>query len=119
MKILTISIFIFSSLSCASVLGQYVPNCSGTDNWATNMAFTHLKNAGLINNETLDFSKTKTSLLASERIGEDLYRQIHLIKFIEKTGREIDVITVNNASSEECSMSGVVVYLLDRKLGSL
>ncbi len=81
------------------------------------MAFVYLKNAGITNNEELDFDKTKTVRLASEKIGKDLYRQIHLVTFTKKSGQQIQVITNNDASSEECSMSGVEAYLVSQHLG--
>ena len=49
--------------------------------WPTNMAFVHLKNAGITNNQKIDFDKTKTDILATELIGENLFRQIHYITF--------------------------------------
>ena len=81
------------------------------------MAFVHLKNAGLTNNEKLDFTKTKTVRLASEKIGKDLYRQVHFVVFTERAGTTIEVITSNEASNEECSMSGVEVFVISRRLG--
>jgi len=81
------------------------------------MAFVHLKNADITNNENLDFSKTKTRRLASEKIGNDLYRQIHYVTFTEKSGNIIEIITSNEASNEECSMSGVTVYIVSGHLG--
>jgi hypothetical protein len=81
------------------------------------MAFVHLKNARLTNNERLDFTKTITSRLASEKIGPDLYRQVHHVVFTEKAGGKLEVVTVNHASSEECSMSGVQVFVVSRQLG--
>ena len=93
------------------------PDCAGVQRWATSMAFVHLKNAGVTDNDKLDFTLTKTTRLASERIGRDLYRQIHYVVFTEKSGNVIEVITVNNASSQECSMSGVEVFVISRRLG--
>jgi len=81
------------------------------------MAFVHLKNAGLTDNNKLDFTKTKTVRLASEQVGKDLYRQVHLVTFTEKSGKNIEVITRNDASNEECSMSGVEVYVVSNRLG--
>ena len=81
------------------------------------MAFAHLKNAGITGNDRLDFAKTTTTRLASEQIKEGLFRQIHLVIFIEKSGNTIEVITVNDASNDECSMSGVDVYVVSRHLG--
>lgn len=93
------------------------PDCAGVDQWPTSMAFVHLKNAGMTDNYKLDFTKTKTIRLASEKIGKDLYRQIHQVIFTEKDGNTIEVITINDASSEECSMSGVGVFVIDKHLG--
>lgn len=93
------------------------PDCAGVKRWATSMAFVHLKNAGITNNQKLDFTKTKTIRLTSEKIGNDLYRQIHHVTFTEKSGKIIKVITSNEASNEECSMSGVKVYVITKELG--
>jgi hypothetical protein len=92
------------------------PDCAGVDRWATQMAFVHLKNSGITNNSALDLTKTKTERLASEKIGNDLYRQIHHISFTEKSGNVIEVITSNDASNAECSMSGVDVFVISRHL---
>ena len=81
------------------------------------MAFVHLKNAGLTDNYRLDFTKTQTVRLASEKIAPDLFRQVHLARFAEKSGGTIEVITVSDASNEECSMGGVEVYVVSRRLG--
>ena len=80
------------------------------------MAFTFLKNAGITDNSKVDFSKTKVVRLASEQIGKDLYRQVHYITFFEKSSEIISVITVNDASMEECSMSEVEVYQVKERL---
>src|SRR5437763_15834387 len=85
--------------------------------WAPNMAFAHLKNAGITDNSKVDFTKTKVVRLASEKIGDDLYRQLHLVTFTEKSGNRIEVITSNDASSVECSMSDVEVFVVSRRLG--
>ena len=95
------------------------PDCTGVEGWATSMAFVHLKNAHLTDNDVLDFTKTKTIRLASEKVGKDLYRQIHHVVFTEKSGRTIEVITSNDASNVECSMSGVQVFVISKQLGGL
>jgi hypothetical protein len=97
------------------------PDCAG--GWPTSMAFVHMKNAGLTDNDKIDFSKTKTSLIASERIrresrpSRDIYRQVHLVTYVEKSGRVIQAITVNEASSVECSESGVEVFVVSEHIG--
>lgn len=93
------------------------PDCSGVERWPTSMAFVHLKNAGVTTNKKLDFTKTKTSRIASQKIGDDLYRQVHHITFTEKSGNTIEVVAVNEASSQECSMSGVEVFVVAQHLG--
>ena len=110
-------IAIFAILLSSTPVFAGSPDCSGPDRWPTSIAFVHLKNAGITNNDELDFDKTKTARLASEKIGKDLYRQIHLVTFTKKSGETTQVITNNDASNEECSMSGVEVYLVSQRLG--
>jgi hypothetical protein len=104
-------------LSAGSVAAAGHPDCSSVDAWATIMAFVHLRNAGITDNAKVDFTKTRTIRLASQKIGDDLYRQIHRIRFTEVSGHVIEVITRNDASSVECSMSGVDVFVISRHLG--
>ncbi|MCK9418949.1 MAG: hypothetical protein M0R70_06190 [Nitrospirae bacterium] len=92
------------------------PDCAGTERWPTKMAFVHLKNAGITDNSKVDFTKTSTIRLASEKIGGALYRQIHHVKFTEKSGKTIEVITINDASNEECSRSDVDVFVVSRHI---
>jgi hypothetical protein len=93
------------------------PDCTHRDAWPSGMAFTHLKNAGLIDSDLLDVSKTTMVRLASEKIGKNLYRQVHRVRFFKKSGESITAITVNEASTQECSMSNVDVYLVSKQLG--
>ena len=81
------------------------------------MALVHLKNAGLADLTKIDESKTKAVRLASEKVGKDLYRQVYNITFYDKTGSQIEVVTSNEASNEECSMSGVDIFVVSRRLG--
>lgn len=111
-------LFLVLLVSFSSLAFTKDPDCTGVDSWPTSMAFVHLKNAGLTDNNKLDFTKTKTIRLASEKIGENLYRQIHYIIFTDKSGNSIEVITNNEASHEECSMSGVDVFVVSRRLGN-
>lgn len=90
------------------------PDCSGR--WPTTMTFVHLKNAGLADNSAIDFSKTKTVRVASEKIGNDLWRQVYHVTFTKKSGDAIDAIAVHDASQEECSMSGVEVFVVSNHL---
>ena len=93
------------------------PNCTSPDAWPSGMAFTHLKNAGLLGDLAIDTSITRVRLIASERIGKDLFRQVHLVRFSIRIGEQLSAITVNVVSSQECSMSNVDVYLVSKQLG--
>ncbi len=93
------------------------PDCTGANRWPASMAFVHLKNAGLVTNDGIEFDKTSVARLASEKLGKDLYRQVHRIRFTEKTGTVLEVITVSEASSAECSMGKVDVFVVSQHLG--
>lgn len=73
-------------LSVSLVLGAD-PDCAGVERWP----------AGIITNDKVDWAKTKTVRLASERVGKDLYRQVHRVTFTEGSGNTIEVITVSDA----------------------
>jgi hypothetical protein len=117
-KRLLVSIILLLILFPSLVFAE-APDCTGVDRWPTSMAFVKLKNEGLTDNNKLDFTKTKTIRLASEKIGKDLYRQVHYIVFTEKSGNTIEVITVSEASNEECSMGDVDVFVISKHLGSI
>jgi len=93
------------------------PDCSGPHHWAASMAFVHLKNAGLIADGGLDTAKTTAVRIASEPLESGRYRQVHRVSFTMTTGETIQAITVNDAIDDECSGSGVHVYVIGRELG--
>lgn len=103
--------------ACSTLLHAKAPDCTNPNAWPAGMAFTHLKNSGIVDHDSVDIRKTEVKRLASEKIGKNLYRQVHLVRFIRAGGEPITAITVNEASSEECSMSGVDVYLVSKELG--
>jgi len=115
-----ITVCILASVLAASASVQRTvhetngPDCSG--GWPTNMSFSWLKNAGLLTNAEVDFSKTKTSRLASQRVGHDLYHQVYLVQFIKRSGESVEAIAVHDASMEECSMAGVEVFVVSKHL---
>jgi hypothetical protein len=110
LKVVMATIF---AMPAAAALAKS-PDCAS---WPTNMALVHLKNAGLINIPSVNEAQTKAVRLASEKIGKDLHQQVYDITFHTKDGKTIEVITKNQASSEECSMSGVDVYVVSKKIG--
>jgi hypothetical protein len=101
----------------ATAFGNRDLGCSGPDNWAAGSAYAQLKNSGLLKPDTVDFAKTRVELLAQEKIGKDLYRQVHEITFTLKSGSIVRVVTTNNASAEECSMGEVKVRVVGQILG--
>jgi ethanolamine ammonia-lyase large subunit len=94
-----------------------VSDCAQPERWAASMVQVQLKNEGLLRNEDIDFSKTKVTLLAQEKLKKNLYKQIQKVVFVKKNGEELTAITVNDASNDECSMSGVKVYLVQKEFG--
>jgi hypothetical protein len=92
------------------------PDCSGS--WPTSMAFVLLKNAGIADNQKTDFSKTKTVRLASEKTGKDLWHQVYDVTLTEYSGHTIEAIAVHDASQEECSMTGVELFVVSQRLSS-
>ena len=81
------------------------------------MAIVSLKNAGMADPATLEDSKTKAALLASEKERRDLCRDIYDITFYEKSCAAVQVITNSEASSSECSLSAIDVYVVAQKIG--
>ena len=74
------------------------------------MTYVYLKNHGLVINNQIDSTHTKTVRIASDKIARNLYKQVFLVTFFRKDGATIKSITVSDASREECSMSDVTVY---------
>ncbi|MET4327457.1 hypothetical protein ABIB80_003283 [Bradyrhizobium sp. i1.15.2] len=110
LKVVLAAIFVMP----AAVALAKSPDCAS---WPTNMALVHLKNAGLIDIPSVIEAQTKAVRLASEKIGKDLHQEVYDITFHTKDGKTIEVITKSQASSEECSMSGVDVYVVAKKIG--
>jgi hypothetical protein len=90
------------------------PDCS--KGWPANMAFVHMKNAGIVTNDSIDDAKTTTRRLASQKIGKDLWHQVYLVTFTEKSGKQIQAIAIHDASNVECSMTGVRVFVVAQEL---
>jgi hypothetical protein len=110
------SLALLALLAVAAAPPAKSPDCA---DWPLNIAETKLKNAGLLNIDLLDKSKTKLVKLASEKIGKDLYQQIYDITLFQTDGKAVEVITNSQSSSKECSMSGVRVFVVAKDLGDL
>ncbi|GGB22354.1 hypothetical protein [Agarivorans gilvus] len=90
-----------------------IPECHNPDNWAPSVAYGALKEKQLITSENYDPKTTQVTLLGSKKIGKDLYTLIHKVDFYPIGGKKIVVITKSDASSEECSMSPVKIFLVN------
>ncbi|NIE68934.1 hypothetical protein [Burkholderia sp. Ax-1719] len=109
------------ALTVASVLllapiASFAASPTQCVSWPRNIAEVKLKNAGIVELANLDRSKTHAVRIASEKVGKDLYRDVYDITFYEKSGRAIEVITSSEASSYECSMGAVDVFVVKEKL---
>jgi hypothetical protein len=109
---LLISLFLLVLMMSATAKD---PDCSGIERWPTRSTLSVLDFAGVV--DKVDFKRTKTIRIASEKIGKDLYRQVHHVTYTEVSGKTIEVIVVNNVSSEECSMNDVEVFVVSKHLG--
>ena len=88
------------------------PDCY---NWPMNMTEMWMRSAGIVDFKNLNIQKTKITLLASEKKGKDLYTQVYHFVFYDKKGNTYEIITTNEASYEECSMSQVNSYLISKR----
>ncbi len=106
----------FTSIAHSQARSAHGPDCSGHS--PTDMAFALMKNAGLVDNASIDFTKTKTVRLASEKVGKDLWHQVYLVTFRKNAGGQIQAISVIDSSSDECSIWGVEVFVVSKRLSS-
>ncbi|WP_282175941.1 hypothetical protein [Vibrio nereis] len=97
----------FSSLSYA-----HNPECDLPTSWAPNMAYVYLVNNNVFTKSDVLHDRTVVVRLASEKLAYDIYRQIHHVTFTLKSGKQVEIITSNEASSEECSLGVVDVFLI-------
>ena len=87
------------------------PDCHS---WPMNMSEVWLQNAGIVAIENINEPKTKITLLASEKKAKGLYTQIYHFIFYDEKGNSYEIITKNDASYEECSMTAADVYLISK-----
>ena len=112
--ILVVLISCFCANAQSPDRNSHGPDCSG--HWPTQMAYVQLKNAGFIDNKAIDLSKTKTIRLSSELIGKNRWRQVYQVTFTKFSGEKIDAIAIHDASNDECSMTGVEVFVVSKHL---
>lgn len=97
-----------------------IPDCSGPDRWAARIVGVHLKNLNL-SKKAAGYDKVEVELLATEPLfkGQDraIFRQVHKVTIYDH-GNTFMAITVNDASFEECSESGVDVHFISVQCGA-
>ena len=103
---------------CASAFGGDVdhPDCAGADRWPTGMAVVLLRNAGLLPFDGRKSIRTHTTRIASEPLDGGIFRQVHRVVVTTADNEKHDAIVVNEVSAEECSISPVELFLIDRHL---
>ncbi|MCG7588370.1 hypothetical protein, partial [Photobacterium sp. OFAV2-7] len=107
MRFLLLFAVLFSSLSLSNS-----PKCDNPNSWAPRMAYIYLAENKFFTDDEVEHDKIIVRLIASEKIANDIYRQVHHVIFKLKSGEDVEVITSNEASSEECSYSGVKVFVI-------
>jgi len=113
MKKITALAFILALFASFSANASEVSYCSEVGKWADIITQVKLKNNGILGEDTIDKDKISISLIAEEKVDDFLYKQVHFITYYTKNEeKKIEVISVNMASKEECSMSGVDVYII-------
>ncbi|WP_086643966.1 hypothetical protein [Acetobacter sp. DsW_063] len=99
-----------ATISGAAHAGSLVP-CS---HWPETIAATKLKNAGKITQGELGTPNVTHELLAFQKFDKDTAREVYLLTFKRPNGETIKVITQNDVTTEECSGSGVRVFVADQ-----
>ena len=100
----------------AAPVSATTPDCSGPERYPASEAYVSLKNAGILTPEKVDFAHRQSRMIASQRIGKDLWRQVFRVTFPLKSGRMIEAIVVSDGSTEECSMSSPQIFLVAKQL---
>jgi len=106
------STIFFLALLPVFASAKNVPN--DCHSWPMNMTEVWLKNSGIVDIPDLDESKTEVKLLASEKKPHHLYTKIFRFVFHARDGKTYEVITKNEASDDECSVSEVNSYLVSK-----
>lgn len=81
------------------------------------MAVTYLQNDGLVLRGGVDSKSVQSTLLSIQPLGKGLYSQIWQLIITPNDAAPITVITRNTFSTEECSLSGVDVWVVKKHLG--
>ena len=80
--------------------------------WPMVMAESWIKDTKKVE---LKLDKTIGERIASQKIKKGLFNNIFIFNFVDDKDQEYKVITKNLASTEECSISGVEVYMISNQ----
>jgi aconitase B len=103
---------IIAALAIMPFYAQAAQDCHA---WPMNMAQAWLKNAHVVDITQLDHKKTEIKLLAEEKKSKTLVTQVYHFIFYGRAGGRYEVITQNDASDIECSISGVNTWLIAQR----
>lgn len=92
------------------------PDCTGQRQPPVTLAQTWLKEAKILDPLKVLPGKTTVVRLNSEKIGKDLYRQVHLVRFVQNNGESIQAIVVFDVSSSDCIGENADVYLVSPRI---
>jgi hypothetical protein len=92
------------------------PDCSGLEHYPGREAYEYLKNDGALSPENVDFKRSQSRMIASQRIGKKLWRQVFRVTFPLKSGDKIEAIVMNGASAGECSLGPTQIFLVSKEL---
>lgn len=77
------------------------------------MALMGMKNAGIVDPDKINEDRTKVVLLVYQALLNGIFKEIYDITYFSNDGKHIfEVITSNESSYEECSMSDVTTFLI-------
>ena len=110
MATLLAGLLAFPGQICARTPDHF--DCSGVHNYPFMVAITELQNKGKLQISDVDFSQSRSDEIATRQISRNLQRQVLHLEIHTKGKKVIDVMVVNYASKEECSMPGTKIYLL-------
>jgi hypothetical protein len=77
--------------------------------------YVSLKNAGMLDPDSVDFHHATSRTIASQAIGKNLWRQVFHVTWPLKSGKNFEAIVVENVSNDECSMSEPQIFLISRQ----
>ena len=115
-----IAILIFSVLSNNAYAIE--PDCANAKGWARPLGYLYFNKSKLLENENFDHTKLSVTRLASERINDNLYHQVHHFAYSKNNGAVVSIIITNDAYTENsdasilrCPVGSVNAYVISKE----